>query len=134
MLLQLLITVIRVAGILLGCFIFVPSVLDLFGVLPHSNETPPFAARLGRNLPFLIFSPALVVPYRRITTPTARWAMTGAMIAIAAWALYLTVTGWQDYTAGQKSWEVIPASIVLCAVVAGNIFAFSSLAPRSQKV
>jgi len=132
MLVQLLTTTARAAGILLGCFLFISSALDLFGVLPHSNEMPPLAARLGRHIPILIFSLALVVPYRRLTSPVARWAVIGALTVIALWALYLTVSGWQDYAAGLKSWHVVPISIILCAIVAGNIYAFSSLAPRSR--
>lgn len=135
MLLRLLITTARVAGILLGCLVFISSALDNLGALPHSiDETPPLPYRLKHELPFLILSPALVVPYRRVTAPVVRWIVIGALTVIAVRAVYLTVTGWQDYAAGQKSWEVVPASIFLCAVVAGNIYAFSSLAPRARNV
>jgi hypothetical protein len=134
MLLRFLTTTARVAGILLGCLVFISSALDILGALPHSNETPPLTHRLKHQLSFLILSPALVVPYRRVTAPVVRWVVLGALTVIAVRAVYLTVTGWQDYVVGQKSWDVVPASIFLCAVVAGNIYAFSSLAPRTRKV
>jgi hypothetical protein len=134
MLLRLLITAARVAGILLGCLIFVSSALDILGVLPHSNETPPLPYRLKHQLPFFLLSPALVVPYRRITAPVVRRIIIGALTVIAVRAVYLTVSGWQDYAAGVKSWEVVLVSIILCAIVAGNIYAFSSTASRSRNV
>ena len=134
MLLKFLTTTARVAGILLGCAVFISSALDILGAVPHSSETPPLTYRLKHQLPFLILSPALVLPYRRVTAPVARWIVFGALTVIAVRALYLTVSGWQDHYVGQKSWDVVPASIFLCAVVAGNIYAFLSLAPRARNV
>jgi hypothetical protein len=119
---------------MLGCFVLISSTLDLFGVLPHSFETPPLGVRLARHIPLLIFSLAFVVPYRRITSPVAQSVTLSALIVSIGWALYVSATGWHGYAAGERTWHVVPFSIILCTIVIANILAFASLVPRSRNV
>ena len=134
MLVRILTTTARVAGILLGCFILVSSTLDVFGVIPHSYETPRLIIRLARYIPLLIFSAALLLPYRRITSHTVQLLIKVALAVSIAWTLYVSLSGLHGYAIGERSWHVVPFSIILCTIVAANVFAFTRLIPRPRDV
>ena len=55
---------IRFVGICLGLFFITSSIADIAGLLPHSEETPPFIERLVSNLIPLFFGSVLLVPHR----------------------------------------------------------------------
>lgn len=135
MLLQIVTTVARVAGILVGCFILVSSMLDVFGLIPHSYEMPPLTTRLARYVALLIFAAAFLAPYTRLTTRARRLLIKVALAFSIMWTLYISLRGLYGYAVlGDRSWHVVPLSIVFCTIVAANIFAFARLVPKPQNV
>jgi hypothetical protein len=127
-------TIARGAGISVGVFLLVFATLDVMGLIPHSYEMPPLAARLARYVALVVFSTAFLLPYRRMNSPAKQMLIKAALGFTVLWTLYVSVSGLRGYVAGEKSWHVVPFSIVLCAIVAANIFAFARLVPRLRDV
>jgi hypothetical protein len=134
MLLRVLTTIARGAGISVGLFLLVFATLDVIGLIPHSYEMLPLAARLARYVALVIFSTAFLLPYRRMTSRARQKLIKAALGFSVFWTFYVSFSGLHGYFVGEKSWHVIPFSIVLCTIVAANIFAFARLVPRLRDV
>jgi hypothetical protein len=119
-----LILTLRAFAVLLGLFLAAASLLDVTGVMPHSDATPPLVSRIVHSVPFVIIGTLLAVPYRLVGTQRQRVAMTIGLSLVVAWALYLWADGLRGYLSGIKSWDVLPAGALLTALTIGNLWAF----------
>jgi peptidoglycan/LPS O-acetylase OafA/YrhL len=127
------ITLIRILAIPMGIVLVIASAFDVAGLVPHSDAMPPLAERLRHSLPIAIGSAALLLPYRKVSSPRPRVIVAGILSLFAAWVLYLSVEGASEYVSGRKSWHVLPASGAMLCLIAGNLWAFARITGKAFK-
>lgn len=126
--------IVRALAVIVGLFLVVSSFADVFGFSQYSMETPPLRQRIVHSIPIAVASLALLMPYRALTSAAARWVVMSVLLLFAAYFLFITVAGLHAYAVGEKSWHVIPASLVLSSVIAANLYAFFRLTSRARAV
>ncbi len=119
-----LIVTIRTLAVLLGLSWVAASVLDISGLLPHPEAPPPLAKRMIHSVPLVMIGGLLAFPYRLVRTERMRPAIATGLALVVAWTLYLSVGGAREYLAGEKSWHVVPAGLLLTALAVANLWAF----------
>jgi hypothetical protein len=129
-----LLIVVRALVVLVGLFFVVSSLADIFGLGPYSMETPPLRQRIVHSIPIAVASLALLIPYRPLTSAVTRLVVMFILLLFAAYFLFITVAGLRAYAAGEKSWHVIPASLVLSSIVAANVYAFFRITSIARAV
>lgn len=118
---------IRFLGCGLGLFMMVSGTADVLGFVPHSNETPPWTARLIANSPSMFVGAVLLVPVRHFLLG-AKVVALGCGFAVAnMWALLSAVDGIAAYMSGGRHWGIIPASLVPLAIISANTAALAFL-------
>jgi|GEM_PF-4994836 len=119
---------------LLGLFLVAISIADVCGLIPYSMETPPLRERILPSAPIAVASLALLVPYRAITSAIARGIVLFVLLLFSAYFVFIGVAGWHAYAVGEKTWQVIPASLVLLSIIAANLYAFFALTSKARAV
>lgn len=119
-----LVAIVRLFAVGLGCFIVTTSMADLAGLVPYSDDPPPFAHKLVKAVPITMWGLSLLLPYRSVGSPLARWVVGAGLAAGAIWVLYLSFHGVVRYADGTMSWHGLVADAVLLSITAGNGWAF----------
>lgn len=111
---------VRIAAWLLGLFVLISGVMDVLGLIPYSNEMPPWRSRLVSSLPPMLGGVVLLTPMswflygrRYVFLATAYCALVSSTAVMAALGIY-------DYVGGTKHWGIIPASLALFAISFSN--------------
>jgi ABC-type uncharacterized transport system permease subunit len=126
--------VVRALAVLVGLFLVASSIADVCGLSPYSMQMPPLRERIVHSIPIAVASLALLIPYHALTSAVARWIVMSILLLFAAYFLFITVAGLHAYAVGEKSWHVIPASLVLSSIFAANLYAFFTLTSRARAV
>ena len=122
----------RASAYALAAFLIVSGIVDLLGFMPYSTETPAFIHRLLRQLPLLAGAAVLMVPMKQCTRDIPFAVLNVAYIALSLFAVANVVTGIAKYAAGQLSWQVVPTTLVIFAIVAGNAVVFAAMRERLE--
>ncbi|HKS56226.1 MAG TPA: hypothetical protein VJS12_13125 [Steroidobacteraceae bacterium] len=122
----------RASAYALAAFLVVSGIVDLLGVMPYSDETPAFIHRLLRQLPVLAGAAVLMVPMKQCTRDVPFAVLNVGYIALSLFALANVVTGIARYAAGQLSWQVVPSTLVILVIVAGNAIVFAAMHERLE--
>ncbi|HEY7642467.1 MAG TPA: hypothetical protein VH814_22225 [Steroidobacteraceae bacterium] len=120
----------RAAAYALGAFLLVASLLDLLGLMPYSDETPPFAHRLVKQLPLIAAAAVLMVPMKRFSRGVRHTVLQAAYVILSLAAAANLVHGVTRYMAGRMSWQVIPTTLVVFGIVVANAAIFWSMRER----
>jgi uncharacterized membrane protein HdeD (DUF308 family) len=123
---------VRAAAYALGALFVVSGILDILGFMPYSNETPPWRARLLSELPVLAGAAVLLVPMKSFTRGGPHTVLKIAYVLLILATAANLVDGVRGYVAGRMSWHVIPASLVLAAIVVANAIVLWSMRERSS--
>jgi hypothetical protein len=110
----------RSFGCWLGLFFVVSGVADVFGFVPHSEEMPPWTARLISNAPPILVGVVLLAPVRHFLRGTKAKALAFAYAVASIWVLRLAVGSLSDFAAGGKHWAIVPISLALAAIALAN--------------
>jgi hypothetical protein len=110
---------------MLGLFWVASSFLDVLGLIPYSEATPPLSWRALHSIPLMIAGGLYLFPCRVVGSDRLRVGIAGALTPVVAWSLYLSIEGAGGYLSGRKSWHVVPAAVLLLAVAVGNLWAFT---------
>lgn len=124
--------IIRVLTVLLGLFFLASSTLDILGLIPYSQATPPLAERALHSLPLIIAGAFLAIPYRTVRTTTSRGLVGFMLCLLVAWLGYRAGEGTLDYAAGRRSWHVVPVAVLLLTFGVANLWAFVRITRRSS--
>jgi hypothetical protein len=116
------ITLVRVAAVLLALLMLSGRILDLAGVLPRSGDEPP---ALGpRSVLIGVAAIVLLIPYRFVRREPLRIIVGIAVILVALATLAMGAQGIYGYLRSAKSWHIVPVTLIFCAITAGNAVAF----------
>ena len=126
-------TLIRALAVTLGMLVLIMALDDLFGFVPQSEDQPPLGWRLGHAAMLGVAGATLVVPYRRLTSPTLRLVVAGVLVLCVGWMTFKTAAGLRDYAGGHISWHAIPMSLCTLGVLAANLYAFFILAGKRRR-
>jgi peptidoglycan/LPS O-acetylase OafA/YrhL len=118
------IAILRALAVLLGLFWLATASLDILGLIPYSNETPPLARRAAHSLPLILAGAVFLLPYRAVRSRPLRAGIGLILILFAGGALYLLIDGGAGYVRGERSWHILPVALLISALVAGNTWAF----------
>jgi hypothetical protein len=111
---------IRLAAWLLGLFVLVSGVMDVLGLIPYSNEMPPWRSRLLSSLPSMLGGVVLIIPMSRFLCGRRYAFLAVAYCGLVSAAAVMAGLGIYDYVRGTKHWGIIPASLAFLAIPFAN--------------
>jgi hypothetical protein len=127
-----LIVMIRALAVPLGLFCLVSASLDILGLVPYSNATPPLARRAAHALPLLLAGAIFLLPYRAVRSRPLRAVIGFVLILLVGATLYLAIDAAAGYLTGKKSWHIVPVALLIPALVAGNAWAFMRITRQDR--
>jgi hypothetical protein len=124
---------VRIAAWLLGLFVLLSGVMDVLGLMPYSNEMPPWRSRLVSSLPSMLGGVVLLTPMswflygrRYVLLATAYCALVSSTAVMAALGVY-------DSAGGTKHWGIIPVSLAFLAIPFSNALLLRRLRRRAVR-
>lgn len=126
-----LIIVIRLAGILIALAFIASDIMDILGLVPYSEATPPLRSRVLHSLPTFGAAIILLLPFRYMVRGK-RFAFVAAVLAILLLVTtVLAVSGAAGFIGGKKSWHIVPAGLMFMSIPASHIWVLLRLRQRS---
>jgi hypothetical protein len=95
-------------------------------------QTPPLRERILPSAPIGVASPALLVPYRAIISAITRGIVLFVLSLFSAYFVFIAIAGCHAYAVGEKTWQVVPASLALLFIIAANLYAFFLLSSKAR--
>jgi NO-binding membrane sensor protein with MHYT domain len=111
---------VRTTAYLLAAFLIVSGILDILGLMPHSNETPPLRDRVITEIPLMLAAAVLLVPMKPCARGLPYVVLNAAYVVLTLAVAKKLVDGIADYFAGHVSWQITPMSLLIAAIVVGN--------------
>jgi hypothetical protein len=113
-------TLVRLVAWLVGLFVLLGGLADIAGLIPHSNEMPPWPVRVISSLPSMVGGVILLTPMSRFLSGR-RYALLAVGYAILVLgAAILAAQGIHAYLGGGRHWAVVPASLATFSIPLAN--------------
>ena len=111
---------VRLVAWLAGMFVVFGGLADIMGLIPYSNEMPPWPARVTSSLPSMVGGIVLLTPMSRFLGGR-RYALLAVGYAILVLgAAILAVQGIHAYLGGGRHWAIVPASLATLSIPLAN--------------
>src|SRR5690349_21531459 len=99
---------VRLVAWLAGLFVVLGGLADIMGLIPYSNEMPPWPARVTSSLPSMVGGIVLLTPMSRFLGGR-RYALLAVGYAILVLgAAILAAQGIHVYLVGGRHWAIVP--------------------------
>ncbi|HET7437459.1 MAG TPA: hypothetical protein VFN10_22335 [Thermoanaerobaculia bacterium] len=118
---------VRGVAIAVGAFLLATTIANMAGLLPRSEAMPPVRARVTESLKTCLVGLALVIPYLRLRSRTAKELGVVGIGITLIWAVMIGAGSVIGYVQGRQSWPVIALTSIAIALVVANAFVFRKL-------
>lgn len=115
--------IIRFVGVSIGLMTLLSGIANILGFIPYSYSEPPMAERALSSLPSLLSGFVLLIPHRIFSLGVKFKSLMLAYLFVSLAASALLVEGLISFSAGSKSWHVVPLGIFILLIPLTNAYA-----------
>ena len=103
-----------------GFFLLLMITAEVFGFIPHSEETPTFIDRLIACAPFLFFSLVLLVPHSLFNKGLRYKFLLLSNAILATAGTYYAIQDFNLNFSGKITWYIIVSALILSILPISN--------------
>lgn len=111
---------VRLVAWLAGLFVVLGGLADIMGLIPYSNEMPPWPARVTSSLPSMVGGIVLLTPMSRFLGGRRYALLAVGYVILVLGAAILAAQGIHAYLGGGRHWAIVPASLATFSIPLAN--------------